>query len=338
MNTLSRDKLPVTLTADVNSSLPVPSNSHVHHQLQQQQPYVQPLPASAGSARPPPPADTGNGSATVTFPLSELFDAHVACRVCFTDGKALSVSAAHSCSQDLLVVQSTQTGQWFRVRQRINHLDFAGRYHMCNQQPNYAIGKRCPRGDSCTFAHSEVERALWMAEKQGQFNIQEFISQRGSRSKVTNLYTIQSMLNQYPGQLAFLCRRCYLESRRVSMQNPSDSAKCSVEAHDWSTSAILAHCSLAGATAGNITLISPCLSPLTSCEQPLCLMGVFCGRRWTGDCRHAHTVIERELWCVQRDCALTQRQIVQQVCARTAAPYGFRGCKNRPAPFPGRIS
>jgi len=247
----------------------------------------------------------------VTFPLSALFDPHVACHVCFTDGKSL-VAAVHNCRQDILVVQSKQTQAWFRIRQRINHLDFAGKYHMCNQRPNYAIGKRCPRGDNCTFAHSEVEKALWMAEKLGQFNISEFISQAGSRSEVKARHTVESVMAKHPGQLAFLCQECFLFSRRVSMQSPVNTTLCSVEAHDWSSSAVLAHCSLA---AGSITLISDyhTSSSSSSGTDALCLMGAYCQSRWRGDCSHAHSVVERELWYIQRDCALTQLQILQQV-------------------------
>ena len=255
----------------------------------------------------------------VTFPLSALFDAHVACHICFTDGKSL-VQTVHSCRQDILVVQYKQTQAWFRVRQRVNHLEFAGKYHMCNQQPNYAIGKLCPRGDNCTFAHSEVEKALWMAEKLGHFNIGEFISQAGSRLAVTAIHTVESVMAKHPGQLAFLCRDCFLFNRRVSMQSPAYPNLCSVEAHDWSLSAVLAHCSLA---AGNITLISDyhassSSSSSSSSSGPgaLCLMGAYCQRRWRGDCHYAHSVVECELWYVQRDCEITQRQIVQQVCIR----------------------
>ena len=261
--------------------------------------------AAAGSS------NGGDSVMKVTFPLSALFDAHVACHVCFTDGKSL-VAAVHSCRQDTLVVQSKQTQAWFRVRQRVNHAVFAGKYHMCNQRPNYAIGKRCPRGDSCTFAHSEVEKALWMAEKLGQFDIGKFISQAGSRSEVAARHTVESVMAKHPGQLAFLCRDCFLFSRRVSMQSPANPNLCSVEAHDWSSSAVLAHCSLA---AGNITLISDYdASSSSSGTEALCLMGAYCQSRWRGDCSHAHSVVERELWYVQRDCGFTQRQIVQQVC------------------------
>jgi len=251
--------------------------------------------------------DEAGSAVKVTFPLSELFEPHIACHICYTDGKPLMMTS-HRCRQDMLVLQSKQNAAaWFRVRERLNHVDFAGKYHMCNQQPSYAIGKRCPRGDSCTFAHSEVERALWMAEKQGQFDIKQFISHRGTMSKVTVRHTIQSVLEKHPGQLAFLCRDCYLYSRRVSMQSSSDSTLCSVKDHDWSSSAVLAHCSLA---AGVITLISRYPS---STDSTLCLMGAFCYHRWKGHCTHPHSMVERELWNVQRDSGLTQRQIVQQV-------------------------
>jgi len=118
------------------------------------------------------------------------------------------------------------------------------------------------------------------------------------------------VLSKHAGQLAFLCRDCYLLSSRVSMQSPANSAVCSVEAHDWSSSAILAHCSLA---TGYITLISRCPGSLSAGDYTLCLMGAFCRRRWKGECVHAHSVVERELWCLQRDGGLTQQQIIQQV-------------------------
>jgi len=274
---------------------------------------IQPPPATTITAATTTTAAAAAADASdavkMTFPLAELFDAHVACNICYSDGKSL-VAAKHSCRQDVLVVQSKQTSLWFRVRERLNHVVFAGKYHMCNQRPNYVIGKRCPRGDSCTFAHSEVERSLWMAEKEGQFNIREFISQAGSRSKVTALHTIESVLAKHRGQLAFLCRDCYLYNGRVSMQSPANSTVCSVEAHDWLSSAVLAHCSLA---AGNITLISRYPASATATDYTLCLMGAFCQRRWRGECAHAHSVLERDVWYMQQETGFTQRQIIQQV-------------------------
>jgi len=261
-------------------------------------------------ATPSANTSTDTTAVKIVFPLSELFTPHVACRTCFTDGKA-PVLATHSCRQDLLVVQSKQTLAWFHIRERVNHLEFPGKYHMCNQRPNPAIGKRCPRGDSCTFAHSEVERGLWMAEKLGHFDIRQFVAQAASRSEVAALHSVQSVMAKHPGQLAFLCSECYLGSHRVSMQSSSNPRLCSIEVHDWLSAAVLAHCSLA---AGNITLISQSPDSLKAFDHALCLMGVFCGCRWKGECSHAHSVVERDIWYVQRDCGLTQRQIVQQVC------------------------
>jgi len=251
------------------------------------------------------------GTAKVIFPLKDLFEPHVACRFCYTDGK-VPVTAPHSCRQDILVVESRQTaGAWFRIRERINHVSFQGKYHLCNNRPNYAIGRCCPRGESCTFAHNEVERALWIADKMGQFNICEFISQAGSRSEVKLGHTIQSLMAKYPGQLAFLCQECYLFSRcRVSMQSPANPSLCSVEAHDWSMASILAHCAL---NTGTITLVSRYPASSSSESSALCLMGGFCQERWRGECSHAHSMVEREVWSVQKDTGLSQQQIVKQV-------------------------
>jgi len=299
-------KSTMTEYSDVVTTLSHASQSVSSSQLPDKTPIHPPAIDANTNAQ----AAAAAGVDVTVFPLSALFEPHVACHVCFIDGKSI-VSAEHSCRQDVLVVQSRQTRTWFRVRERVNHVDFVGKYHVCNQQPDYAIGKRCPRGDSCTFAHSEVERALWMAEKLGQFNIREFIRHAGTRSEVTARLTVESVMSKHAGQLAFLCQGCYVHSGRVSMQSPAKPTLCTVEAHDWSTSAVLAHRSLA---AGNITLISRCPSSLTATDYTLCLMGAFCRRRWTGECSHAHSVVERDLWCVQRDCALTQLQIIHQVC------------------------
>ena len=310
---------------NVQSSSDVVASQPVMHHIAYGNAAAVPPAGNSGVRFPPHTADVhqptvtsaaaaaGGGGDTdvvmVAFPLAELFDPHIACLVCFTDGRPPAMSE-HDCQQDVLIVQSKQNGAWFRIRERINHLEFAGKYHMCNQHPNPAIGRRCPRGDHCTFAHSEVERFLWMAEKSGQFNIRQYVSQLGSRSGVAARHTVQSLLANHPGQLAFLCSECYLYNRRVSMQSPAKPSLCSIETHDWSSSAVLAHCSLA---AGNITLISPYPVTGNQMDFALCLMSVFCPCRWKGECTHAHSVVERDLWYVQRDCGLTQQQIVQQV-------------------------
>ena len=255
---------------------------------------------------------TADPPVTVMFPLRDFFSPYLACHTCFTDGAdSLRTTATHRCQQDVLVVQSKQMPTvWFRIRERINHAEFAGKYHMCNQKPNPAIGKRCPRGDNCTFAHNEVECLLWTAERSGEFSIRQFVLQMGSKSAVTARHTIQSVLAKHPGHLALLCQDCFVYSHRVSMQSPTNPALCSVEAHDWSSSAVLAHRSV---DAGNIMLIRQFPSTAVTTDYTLCLMAGFCRHRWKGECRHAHSVVERDLWCLQRDSGITYQQIMQHV-------------------------
>ena len=42
--------------------------------------------------------------------------------------------------------------------------------------------KRCPRGTSCEFAHGTPEKLLFTLEKDGEFNIGEFIAEVRSQS------------------------------------------------------------------------------------------------------------------------------------------------------------
>jgi len=109
-----------------------------------------------------------------SFPLSEKYTYRLCCSGCFQDNNPLTVSPFHRCRYDLLAVQDKASKDWFQVRSGQSHKSFRGVYHMCH---HWKLSQRCPRGNSCKFAHGKPEMILFTLEKDGEFNIAEFISE-----------------------------------------------------------------------------------------------------------------------------------------------------------------
>jgi len=109
------------------------------------------------------------------FPLSSRYTYHLCCTSCFQN----SQSPSHSCRYDLLAVEDKESKLWFRVRSGQKHKRFKGDYNMCRY---WKSSKRCPRGDTCDFAHGKPEQLLFTLEKDAKFNIAQFLS--AARSQV----------------------------------------------------------------------------------------------------------------------------------------------------------
>lgn len=263
---------------------------------------VKPLPKTKARAT------SSKLKSVISLPLSG-YTYHIMCRECYKDGvTVLMKQPSHSCNEDTLVVQHNKSEDCFRIRERKNHTEFFGKYKLCNRSPNHQTGMRCPRGNACTFPHSDPESLLWNLEKSGKFDIREFVSKATGKPLVAETHTLGSVLMRHPGQLAFLCRTCFTTRSCVAMQSTSNPNVCGRQEHTWSNAAILAHRS----PACNITLIGLCPCAASLKQIGLCRLGKCCDKRWTSECLNAHSVLERELWHIQLDCHLDQMELVVQ--------------------------
>jgi len=173
-----------------------------------------------------------------SFPLND-YHFRLVCELCLNPLNTVGFfffngANQHICQENILAVQCKGDSVWLKVRERKNHRNFLGSYKLCKSQDRQ-LPINCHHGDLCMFAHNNVEQLLWTKEKDGEFDISEFICQ--SRSAISApMYTIEALLTKYPGEVRFLCGSCYYEQQRLCPQSIANPAQCSVELHDWQVS------------------------------------------------------------------------------------------------------
>lgn len=242
-----------------------------------------------------------------SFPLNAEYGYRLACGGCFHGGKLKTLPLPeHQCLQNILILRHKKSHQLFRVRERKNHVYFFGKYKLCTE---FAKLKSCPRSDNCSFAHSQPELDLWALEKDGKFGISEFMLNVSTRESAAAGQSLQRFLSQFPGELMFVCRHCFVSDHCLTYQSCIRIGFCGRNKHPWKTSSTLAHRSPGGV----IELIGQRPTNVAIKFFVLCGMLQYCQERWTSGCPKAHSHIEQLLWYVQRDSNMTEQDIVSQV-------------------------
>lgn len=118
--------------------------------------------------------------------LQDKLNFKLVCAACFKPTEHLGLyqlqNLPHRCAEEVLAIQEKNLPFWMMVRERRNHRTFPGRYILCRY---FMEGVICPVGvENCSFAHNIPEQILWTLEKDGLFNIQEFIIQNKTVFKV----------------------------------------------------------------------------------------------------------------------------------------------------------
>jgi hypothetical protein len=118
------------------------------------------------------------------------------CASCFIqrrvgfDGFNFTPPPGHQCSKNILVVRSTDSDTWCRVRNMPRHIDYRGPFLLCR---HISQGEACPYADACTFCYNEEEQDIWAWERRGLFNRTRLFTE-------TVVDPIAHFLRQYPGQ------------------------------------------------------------------------------------------------------------------------------------------
>lgn len=255
-------------------------------------------------------------SARIVFPLSQCCSFRLVCNKCFLPLSEFrehyfwNAGIKHTCSEDILAVQPMGINTWVRIRERINHREFRGNYMLCR---HFETGK--PRGcrhqESCQFAHNPEEQYLWTREKDGQFDIAEFVRQNRSRTAVP-LFSVAGVLEKFPGEMRHLCAACLHVHHTLSIQNPNDPTRCNRGEHAWLENRVLIHFS----PSREITEVRPRPFKAKTAFFKLCQNQRFCRLRNLGKCSYAHSIIERDIWCLERDLDLSEDQIIDEVDKR----------------------
>ncbi|KAK7471580.1 hypothetical protein BaRGS_00035778, partial [Batillaria attramentaria] len=307
-------------SASFTSSMPPPP----------QRPLLQnPLISPPHLNKPPPqmgqqPVNSQSNVGNAVLPLKD-YDYKIVCPSCFPyegfPGRYRYNPYTHECEENVLAVKRRNVNNsfWVRVRERTNHREFFGRYILCN---SVVHGRKedCRFGEgSCSFAHNEAEQALWALEKDGRFSITDFILQNRKVSS-TRGFSLTELLKKYPGYFTFVCRDCfYGRPPRVSEGGPNNSCT-GTATHRWDKTQVLAHVD----TSGRLTLIDH--RKFTSKSAFFRICKFFTSARIS--------LLERDVWMLERDTDISRQQIVEQSRRRPQqAPPPQQ--QQQPPPQPG---
>lgn len=248
---------------------------------------------------------TGNSSELlhplrpVQFPLAG-YDFRLVCSQCFKENSPPQ-QTVHRCHQDLLIVCNPETQRWRLIRVPKNFENVYS-YKICR---SVLAGIECPRGQHCWFAHSQDECNLWNKQKENSFRFEDFITSNQSPGRLSR-FTIEAVYKNIRGHMGFLCKLCHQENLRTGFQELSKEY-CSTKRHFIRSTRVLAHYD---STTRRLTAIGQ--RPFTSSRSfyKMCRWGRYC--RMPG-CVFAHSIIEYDLWYVQKDSSLSEEQIVEKV-------------------------
>ncbi|XP_025107228.1 helicase with zinc finger domain 2-like isoform X5 [Pomacea canaliculata] len=292
------------------------------NEFQSTPPLVQ-KPAPSASAPLSSPLKSQPGLNVIDNPLKD-YDFKVVCPQCFKfdnfPGRYKYIPFTHECEENVLAFKRRGANvPWVRVRERTNHREFSGKYIICNSVMHNRK-ELCRFGEgTCSFAHNEAEQALWGLEKDGRFSIAEFILQH--RAATTHRgFSLNELLKKYGGYFTFICRDCYYgRPPRISEGHPNNT--CTGEArHQWDRSKVLAHIDN---TTDQVTLIDKRKFTSKSAFFRICKFLHFCFDQVQGTCLSAHSLLERDVWMLERDTDITREQLVEQ-SQRFAAAGSFQ--------------
>ncbi|XP_041364401.1 helicase with zinc finger domain 2-like [Gigantopelta aegis] len=307
-------------------------------------------PPNITSKLPPPPqtnllgghnyqqASDADGMKKLENPLKAHYDFRILCKECLVPsnqpGLSVHMPHVHNCEQNVLALyKKGEPSVLMRVRERTNHRDFPGKYIICNSIM-YGVSSMCRFGEEkCSFAHNRVEQILWTQEKEGSFNVSEFILQNRSATGGAKGYTVEELLKKHGGQFRFICQQCFYD-RPPRIAELGNKGYCSGnKGHLWENCKVLAHFG----QLGGITIIKRRMFVHKSAYFKICHWILFCKKSLTGSCPFAHSMVERDVWMCERDGDLSQEQVVDKCNAIMFGPapsqsQGFRLQDNsRPA-------
>lgn len=275
-----------------------------------------PKPLSAMKQQQVEKVDSSDGQPPSNLIENPLIDTHtfkLMCKNCFRHdnypGQYIYQPYQHKCEENILAMKPIhqRNAQWFRVRERKNHREFPGKYILCNSINNDEAGF-CRYGEeNCSFAHSDIEQIIWTLEKDGRFNVTEFIMQNRSQN-LSKGFSLNEILQKHGGYFSFICKACFYNvPSMICKQGGGD--HCSGRAkHQWSEYRIMAHFG----PVGEVNVINARGFLHKTAFFKICKWLHFCRNRINAECRFAHSMVERDIWMLERDAVITQDEIVLQ--------------------------
>lgn len=258
-----------------------------------------------------------NGHVTLSCPsknpLEQTHDFTQACSTCFisTGSGVLDFEfrcdLTHSCKKDLLLCRRRggANSPWRRIRPRPTCKNFMAAFVLCREVLENQV---CKYGEDCTFAYCQEEIDVWTQERRGLL-VRELHFKPLATNERETLSVIQ-LLNVHTGMFMFLCEACFdCKPRIISKRRKDNPALCAntQTQHQFDKTKCLVH------MVKNTTVCYSKIHALTSrCQFDVCRNELSLGCKEQNDCCSSHSVIELQVWRLQRETGITPEEIVNE--------------------------
>uniref|UniRef100_A0A9J8D2Z9 Zinc finger CCCH-type containing 7Ba n=1 Tax=Cyprinus carpio carpio TaxID=630221 RepID=A0A9J8D2Z9_CYPCA len=258
-----------------------------------------------------------NGHVTSTLsrlsknPLEHTHDFTQACSSCFITTGVLDFElrsdVTHRCKKDLLLCRRRggASSPWRRIRPRPTRNNFQASFVLCREVLENQV---CKYGEGCTFAYCQEEIDVWTQERRGLL-VRELLFNPLSTNERQALGVIE-LLNIHSGMFMFLCEACFdCKPRMISKrwkENPALCANAPTQ-HQFDKKKCLVHVVKSSAVSySKIRAVS------SRCHFDVCRQQLALGCKKKDGCCFAHSLIELQIWILQRDTGISHEEIVQE--------------------------
>uniref|UniRef100_A0A8C2C1N5 Zinc finger CCCH-type containing 7Ba n=1 Tax=Cyprinus carpio TaxID=7962 RepID=A0A8C2C1N5_CYPCA len=214
---------------------------------------------------------------------------------------------SHSCKKNLLLCRRRggTNSPWRRIRPRPTHNNFQAAFVLCREVLESQV---CKYGEGCTFAYCQEEIDVWTQERRGLL-VRELLFNPLSTNERQALSVIE-LLNIHTGMFMFLCEACFdCRPRMISKRWKENPALCAnvPTQHQFDKKKCLVHVVKSSAVSySKIRALS------SRCQFDVCRHEFSMGCKRKDGCCFAHSLIELQIWILQRDTGITHEEIVQE--------------------------
>lgn len=260
-----------------------------------------------------------NGHVTSTLsclsknPLEQTHEFTQACSTCFTSTGTgvldfeFRSDVNHNCKKDLLLCRRRggANSPWRRIRSRPTRNNFQAAFVLCREVLESQV---CKYGEGCTFAYCQEEIDVWTQERRGLL-IRELLFNPLATNERQTLSVIK-LLNKHTGMFMFLCEACFdCKPRMISKRWKENPTLCAntLTQHHFDKKKCLVHVVKSSAVSySKIRALS------SHCQFDLCRHELGLGCKREDGCCFAHSLIELQIWILQRDSGISYEEIVQE--------------------------
>uniref|UniRef100_A0A673JTF7 Zinc finger CCCH domain-containing protein 7B-like n=1 Tax=Sinocyclocheilus rhinocerous TaxID=307959 RepID=A0A673JTF7_9TELE len=219
----------------------------------------------------------------------------------------LRSDVTHSCKKDLLLCRRRggASSPWRRIRPRPTRNNFQASFVLCREVLENQV---CKYGEGCTFAYCQEEIDVWTQERRGLL-VRELLFNPLSTNERQALGVIE-LLNIHTGMFMFLCEACFdCRPRMIGKrwkENPALCANAPTQ-HQFDKKKCLVHVVKSSAVS-----YSKLRALSSRCQFDVCRQELALGCKRKDGCCFAHSLIELQIWILQRDTGISHEEIVQE--------------------------